>query len=372
MFVASTWGFAAWSQSRTPQDSSVGAMPVTVENAPPSVGTTEQYGPLGTVSMVYAGTKVESGLVGQVAQPWLAVAARTGTYRAIAAPDLPAPRPGAVALDPPGDRLAWATGDGVVVYDARTDSARNVPVENASRVGTFSPDGSLLTVHTDGLAVLDLESGELVAEAETSDPATVRHAAWRADGSAVDYVSGPDLVTVPVDGSDATTQPSPVDAGAPLAWAPSGEQLVALHDTEGVLGLVAARMGPDGDLAEAEKVPTPGISLDGLLGFSGDDTVAVSAYLIESGSVERILDVPLDGGTPVDVATLPSPGENWRSSATLAVSDQALRSGSTDFGSRVWPWSYRARLAACTLLGLFGLGMWLTRRRRTRRRARPR
>jgi hypothetical protein len=49
MFLASTWGFATWSQSRTPQASGVGALPMTVENAPPSVGTTEQYGPLGTV-----------------------------------------------------------------------------------------------------------------------------------------------------------------------------------------------------------------------------------------------------------------------------------------------------------------------------------
>jgi hypothetical protein len=322
--------------------------------------------------MVYAGTKVEIGLTGEVEHPWLAVAGRTGTYRAISAPDLPGAQPGAVALDPEGNRMAWATDDAVVVYDARTDRSRTVPVEGVSRVGTFSPDGSLLTVHTGALGVLDLESGDLVAEAEAADPAVVRHAAWRADGTAVDYVSGSDLVTLPADGSEATTQPSPVDAGVPLAWAPSGEQLVALQDDGGVLDLVAAPVGPDGDLGEAERIDTSGISLDGLLGFSGDDTVAVSAYLIESGNVERVLDVPLDGGTPVDVATLPSPGENWRSSATLAVSDRALRSGSTDYGTQVWPWSYRARLATCVLIGLFGLGMWLTRRRRTWRRARRR
>ncbi len=63
------------------------------------------------------------------------------------------------------------------------------------------------------------------------------------------------------------------------------------------------------------------------------------------------------------MTTLPAPGENWRGSGTLAASGDALRGGSADFGAHVWPWSYRARLAACVLVGLFGLGLWLTRRR---------
>ena len=65
-----------------------------------------------------------------------------------------------------------------------------------------------------------------------------QHAAWRADSSAVDYVVGEQLVTLPADGSDPTTQPSPIDEGAPMAWAPNGEQLVALQDdSKGVPGL---------------------------------------------------------------------------------------------------------------------------------------
>ena len=368
MYVASTWGYAAWSQSRTPRESGVGTMPLVVENAPPSVGTTGQYGPLGTVSMVFAGTDVEEGLVGQVEEPWLAIAAHTGDYRAISAPDLPGPQPGAVAINPDGDRLAWGSGDGVVVYDTTTDESRTVPVDGASRVGTYSPDGSLLTVYAGGLAVVDPATGDVVAEAPADAPDVVRDAAWRADGSAVDYVSGSDLVTLPADGGDPTTQPSPVDEGAPLAWSPNGEQLIALQEApDGNLGLVAAPAGRGSEVGEARPIDTTGVSLLGLLGFSGDDTVAVRAYLTESGPVERVLDVQLDGGSPVDVTTLPSQGENYRSSDTLAVSDRALRSGSDDFGNQVWPWSYRARLAACVIVGLFGLGLWLTRRRRTRR-----
>jgi hypothetical protein len=368
-YLASTWGLSALSRSSTPSDSGATALPSAVENAPPSLGTTEQYGPLGEVSMVYAGTDVEAGLLTEVEHPWVAVGARAGDYRAISAPDLPSVQPGAVALSQAGDRLAWATGEGVEVYDPETDTARAIPLDGASRVGSFSPDGSLLTVHAGGLVVLDLGSGDVVAEAAGTAPEVVRRAAWRADGSAVDYGQGQDLVTLPVDGGEPTSQPSPFAEASALAWAPTGEQLVALEGG-GVLTLRAAPADGDGRLGKPRTIDTSGISLDGLLGFSGDGTVAVRAYLLESGNIERILDVQLDGGAPVDVTTLPPPGENWRGSATLAVSGDALRSGSTDFDNEVWPWSYRARLGACVLVGLFGLGMWLTRRRRTWRRRR--
>ncbi len=368
-YLASTWGLAALSRSSTPSDTGASALPAAVENAPPSLGTTEQHGPLGEVSMVYAGTDVEAGLLSDVEHPWVAIGARSGEYRAISAPDLPSAQPGAVALSQGGDRLAWATGDGVEVYDPSTDSARLVPLDGASRVGTFSPDGSLLVVHAYGLAVLDLESGEVVAEAGGTDPEVVRRAAWRPDGSAVDYADGADLVTLPADGTEPSSQPSPFAEGSPLAWSPTGEQLVALEG-DGVLTLRAAPADGDGQLGKPQTVDTSGISLDGLLGFSGDGTVAVRAYLLESGNIERILDIQLDGGSPTDVTTLPPPGENWQGSETLAVSGDALRSGSTDFDNEIWPWSYRARLMACLLVGLFGLGLWLTRRRRSWRRRR--
>lgn len=371
-YLATTWGLAAVSQSRTTSGSGVSVLPSAVDNAPPSVGTTEQYGPLGAVSMVFAGTDVEAGLVSDVERPWVAIGGRNGRYRAITAPDLPSAEPGAVALSQGGDRLAWATGDGVQVYDAATDRARLVPLDGVSGVGAFSPDGSLLTVHAGGLALLDLTSGDVLAEADGTDPGVVRDAAWRADGSAVDYVQGGDLVTLPADGSRPTTRPSPFEEGAPLAWAPTGEQLVALQDEDGVLRLLAATADDDGTLGEARRVDTSGIALDGLLGFSGEETVAVSAYLLESGNIERILDVPLDGGSAVDVTTLPPEGENWQGSATLAVAGDALRSGSTELDTEVWPWSYRARLMACLLAGLFGLGLWVTRRQRSRRRLRRR
>lgn len=366
MYLAATRGIAALSHVWTSDDTRAGTLPIAVENAPPGIGTTDQHGPLGNVSMVFAGTEVEDGLVGDVERPWVAIGARTGEYRAIAAPDLPAARPHALAVSPEGDRLAWATGAGVQLYDTQEGRARLLPLAGAAWVGAFSPDGSLLTVHADGLRILDLASGEVVAEVDGTEPTAVRTAAWRPDGSAVDLVVGDDLVTVPADGSATSTQPSPFSVAAPLLWAPTGRQLVALQDAGGVPRLVAAIADAAGTVGQARTIDTSGIALAGLIGFTGEQTVAVRAYLLETGNIERILAVPLGGGAVDDITTLPPEGENWRGSSTLAVSSGALRAGATDFGNEVWPWSYRARLAACVLLGLFGLGLWATRTRRSR------
>ena len=123
-------------------------------------------------------------------------------------------------------------------------------------------------MHAGGLAVLDLASGDVVAEAAGTASEVVRRAAWRADGSAVDYAQGQDLVTLPVDGGEPTSQPSPFAEASALAWAPTGEQLVALEGG-GVLRLRAAPADSDGRLGTPKTIDTSGISLDGLLGFSG-------------------------------------------------------------------------------------------------------
>lgn len=273
-----------------------------------------------------------------------------------------------MAVTATGDRLAWATGDAVEIYDPATGGARELPLDGATRVGGFSADGSMLAVHADGLQVLDVASGEVVAAVEGSPRVATLLAAWRPDGSALDYVDGDDLVTVPVDGSRPTQQPTTLTSSASLAWAPDGESLVALQDVAGNTRLLRAPVTGSGRVGPPERIDTTGIALDRLLGFSGRETVAVSAFLLESGPVERVLDVSIDGGSPADITILPSQGDNWVSTRTLAVSADALRAGSTDFDNQLWPWSHRARLAGCILIGLFGLGLWLTRRPRAARR----
>lgn len=363
LYLASTWGWAALRGTASGESTGVGTLPAAVERPPSSVGTTEEYGPLGAVSLAFAGTDVRDGLLGELDPVWLAVSSRTGEYRALSVPDLPDPAPGAVAVSPAGDRLAWVGEEGLEVYDPLTDELDTLDVPGVSAVGSFSPDGSLLLVATDQLAAVDVGSGDVVTEV-AADPAAVRRAAWRPDGSAVDVVVGDDLVTTAVPGAEATRSPTDLPERAQLAWSPSGEQLVSLQPTSQANRLHVASVGPDGNPRGSVPVPTPGIALQRLVGFSGDDSVAVVALALESGAIERVLDVPLRGGSADDLTVLPDPGTNWAGSGTLGVATDTLTFGSTDFDEHIWPWSYQSRLVACILVGVFFLGLFVTRRPR--------
>ena len=367
LFVASTIGLAAWHVSQAAPQPGPGSLPSVVENAPSSVPTTDEYGPVGGVSLVFAGTEVHDGLTGRLEHPWIAVASHTGEYRAIDAPDLPSPGAAVMAASPDGNLLAWPTGDGLVVYDAVTGEARELAVDGVDHVGAFSPDSRLLLAHGEQLVVVDLGTGEVVAAADADDTVLGR-VAWRADSSAVDFVVGDELTTLSVPDGDVTTHPTEIPERASLAWSPNGQQLISLRQVGGAKRLFLSELANEGSLGEGEQVPTQGISLERLLGFSGERTVAVVAYMLESGSVERILDIRLDGRSPAGLTTLPPPGENWVDSRTLAVATDNLFAGSTDFGGQVWPWSHTARLVACSLFMFFLLGLYVTRRPRTARR----
>lgn len=367
LYLASTVGLAAWHASRAAPQPGPGALPTVVENAPASVPTTDEYGPVGGVSLVFAGTEVRDGLVGMVERPWIAVSARTGEYRAIAAPDLPAPGAAVMVASHDGNLLAWPSGDGVVIYDAVTGESREVAVEAATHVGGFSPDSRFLLVHGEQLQVIDVASGEVVNTADADDSVLGR-AAWRPDSRAVDFVVGAELRTFGVPEGDVASQPTDIPSGASIAWSQNGERLISLRQVGGAKRLFLSELGDDGTLADGVQVDTTGIALERLLGSSGEQTVAVVAYVLESGSIERILDVRLDGRSPADLTTLPSPGVNWVDTGTLAVATDNLVAGSTDYEGQVWPWSYTSRLVACTLFMLFLLGLYVTRRPRSSRR----
>lgn len=367
LYLASTMGVAAWHASQAAPLAGAGALPTVVKNAPPSVPTTEEYGPVGGVSLVFAGTEVLDGLLGTLERPWITVASHTGEYRAISAPDLPAPGPDVMTASHDGNLLAWATGDGIVLYDAVTGESRTLALDGVDHVGDFSPDSSMLLVQGQQLVIVDLASGDAVATAD-SDDSVLGLAAWRADSSAVDFVAGAELSTLGVDGGDVGTQPTDIPALAPLAWSPNGDRLASLRQVEGALRLFVSQLGEDGTLADGEQVPTDGVALDRLIGFSGERTIAVVAYLLESGSIERILDIPLDARSPSDLTMLPPPGENWVDTATLSIASDNLVAGSTEYPTQVWPWSYTSRLVSCSLFALFLLGLYVTRRPRASRR----
>jgi WD40 repeat protein len=362
MYLASTWGWAALRGSSAGTTGGVGTLPAVVERPPPSVSTTGDYGPAGSVSMVFAGTHVRDGLLGSLDPVWVTVSSQTGDYRALEVEDLPEPAAGAMSVSPAGDRLAWVGPSGVVVYDTVSDESVVHEVPDATAVGAFSPDGALLLTQADGLAVMDVATGDVVAEFD-AEPDAVRRTAWRPDGSAVDFVAGNELVTGSVPGSEVSSQPTDIPERSQIVWSGSGERLASLQPQGGGRRLYVAEVSGDG-LTTSRPVPTPQTSLQRLVGFSSDDNVTVIAYRLESGAVERMLDVPLGAGSVVDVTTLPDSGENWVGSRTLAIATDTLPFGSTDFDDRIWPWSYTSRLVMCIVAGVFFLGLFVTRRPR--------
>lgn len=365
LYLASTVGLSAWHRAQSDPGTGTGSFPMVVEHAPDSVATTRDYGPPGTVSMVFAGTHVREGLFGEIENPWITVSGDDGDYRALSLPGLPEAAPGAVAVTAAGDLLAWVGGSGVTFYDPVSGEPREVPVAGATAVGDFSPDGSRLLVYADGLDVVDVDSGEVVSELD-ADPQAIGRAVWRPDGSAVDLLSDGRLLTADVPGDSWATQPFELSDRAELAWSSSGDRLVAMQEVEGAQRLFLSELGRDGTLSPPHRVAdTEGVSMDRLIGFSGPRTVTVVAYFLESGNVQRVIDISLDSGAATDLATLPGKGENWAGTGTLAIATDTLAFGATDFGEHVWPWDYGARLVACVLVCLFGLGLWVTRRPRS-------
>jgi hypothetical protein len=365
LYLGSTYGVAAWHASRSSVESGVGALPTLIENSPDTVPTTDEYGPVGSVSVVFAGTDVRRGLLGSLEDPWIAMSAQSGEYRALIAPDLPAPAAGAVVSSPDGTLLAWAGGSGVVVYDTVTAESEDLPVADASAVGAFSPDGSqLLTYAGAAITVVDTAAGESLATVDAPAEALAR-AAWRPDGSAVDVVVGSELTTLEVASGEVSTQPTELPEAAALAWSPTGDRLVSLQEDSGALRLFLSEVADDGSVGAPTRIDTTGLAIDRLLAFSGERTVAVIALQLQSGSLEQIVDVPLDGRSATGLTGLPAPGENWVGTPTLAVASENLFAGSTEFDDPVWPWSYTSRLVGCSIFSLFLLGLYVTRRPRT-------
>lgn len=366
LYLGATAGVAAWHRQQQESASATGRgyLPGVIENAPSSLPTTDEYGPPGPVAVVYAGTEVEDGLRGSVDDPWITVSATTGDYRALTEPGLPDAGPGVVQVSPDGGLVAWAGDAGLTIYDTATGDVTRPDVGPVDAVGPFADDAGHLLVHADGAEVVDLGSGEVVAEAEAGAE-SVRGAAWRPNGAAVDLVTDAGHLVLGVDGTS-ETHATTIPVGAQLAWSPQGDRLVDLREVDGVFRLLVSEVRPDGTLGQERQLELPGVSLLHLFGFSGADTVAVDSYLLETGSVERVLDVPLGQTSPSDLMLLPPPGDNWVDANTLAVATDLLPVGSYEWESQVWPWSYTSRLAACSIVTFFLFGLWVTRRPRKR------
>lgn len=365
-YLASTVLFDAWVRSQEVSTSGRAHLPSVLYNAPESVATTDRRGPVGPVAAVFAGTRVLDGLVGEVDRPWIAVSSRTGDYRAVSGPDLPAPTPAGVVVSREGDLLAWA-GDGtVVVHDTHTGENRVLEAPGVTAVGAFAPDGQRLLVQAAELRVVDVATDEQVASLGEVPARAVAQAVWRPDGTAVSLVDGR-LVEIDVESGRRTPSDVAVSADAELAWSPSGKRLVSLQEMSGARRLQVWERRSDGSVDLVRSAPTEGISLARLLGFADEDTVAVVGLALETGGIQRLFKVAVDGSdTAVEIGQLPAAGDNWVGTETLEVATSALRGGTTRFAEPRWPWSHVAKLVSSLVLALFALGMFLTRRPRHR------
>lgn len=361
-YVASTTLLDGWLRSRSVPAAGRALLPAVMYNAPATVATTERRGPVGPVAAVFAGTRVLDGLVGELDDPWIAVSSRTGDYRALSGPDLPEPTRSGVAVSPDGSLVAWAGDDGVVVHDARSGENRVLPLPAATAVGAFAPDGRRLLVQASELRVVDVVTGREVASLGRVPARAVAHAAWRPDGTTVSLVDE-GLVGIDV-GSGRRTRPAgAVSPDAQLAWSPSGERLVTLQEISGVLRLEAWEHLPDGRVRPVGSVPAEGIAVAAMLGFTGEEEVAVAGRSLETGAITRLFEVAVDGSSnPAEIGQLPGTGANWVGEQTLEVATEALRGGTHTFAEPRWPWSHRAKLVASLVLAAFALGMYLTRR----------
>lgn len=371
-YLALTAGMRAVRSSAVDTATAPGTVPEFVYNAPQTVPTTADYGPVGRVSMVFAGTDVLTGLSGQLDNPWIAISSQTGDYRALSAPHLPEPASGAVAVSPDGATLAWGFGEGVVLYDPVEDEAREVVegVGGDPLVGPFSPDGRLLAVYDGSLRVLEVESGEVAATLSGVDEEAARQAVWTPDGAALSYVATGRLVTHAWQSDNRAATPAPVTAGATLAWQPSGEQLATMREGQGGRSVEVFDVAVDGRLRLARTVQPDGYAQHELLGFTSDTRVAVIALTLDSGAVGLVYRMStVDTSPPTQVTQLAGEGTNWSGQETLEVAAQPLAGGSAAFDEPSWPWSELSKIVGSILCAVFAFGLFLTRRtpRRVRR-----
>lgn len=363
-YLVSTLGVRAVRSSEVSRATGTGAVPELVYNAPDTVPTTADYGPVGPVSMVFAGTDVRTGLSGELDNPWIAISSQTGEYRALAAPHLPEPAPDAVALSPDGRALAWGYGEGVVIYDPVQDEAREVDsgLGDDPLVGRFSPDGRHLVVFDGSLRVVEVESGEVVATLTGIDEPAARQAVWTPDGTALSYAAAGQLVTREWQSDEMTAVPSPIAESATLAWQPAGEQLAAMREAQGVRFVEVFDVAADGRLTLARTLSPDGYAQQELVDFTSDTSVAFIGLTLTTGAIAMVYEMStVDASPPTQVVQLAGEGTNWTGFETLQVATQPLSEGSKAFPEPNWPWSDVSKLVASIVVALFALGLSATR-----------
>lgn len=361
-FLALTEGMRALGRSDVVPVSGPGNVPEFVYEPPRTVPTTADYGPVGPVAVVFAGTEVLTGLGGSLENPWIAVSSHNGDYRALSVPHSPEASSDAVAVSPDGRQLAWGYDGGVVLYDPVEDHAveHDGIVDGEPFVGPFSPDGSRLLAYDGSLLVLDAGSGEVVATVQGVGEAAAKQAVWTPDGAALTYVDDGRLVTHDWRADRRTDTATTIPADATIAWQPAGEQLAAMRDVRGVRTVEVFDVAADGALSLAGVVEKDGYAQQELLGFTGDARVTLTALTLETATIPLVFNMSTeDAFPPTRVMQLPGDVAD-----TVQLAADPLAAGSVAFDEPRWPASDLAKLVASIIVTVFVLGLYLTRRPR--------
>lgn len=370
VFLALTVGIQQLT-STTPDDFSdddKGYLPSFVHDPPRTVKTTDEYGPPGPVSMVFAGDVVDSGLTGTLGQPWIAVSSLTGDYRALVAPHLPEPHADAMAASPDGRLLAWAHEDGLVLYDAVRDDARELPLGAGApvHIGQFSPDSRRITAYGGGvLYVVGVQDGDVLGELPDVDDRSARQAVWTPDSTGLTYVADGRLVTRPWRGGPAEHAPTGIERAATLDWHPSGGRIAAVQTagTGNEIRLFDVRA--DGSLEPAGALSREAYSMQRMLGFSSETTVSAIGLGLGTGPLPQLYRMSTESPIATDVTQFPAED---RVLATLEVAAGPLQNGSSSFPEPDWPIRDLSKLVISVVAAVFVAGMAFTRRPRQQRR----
>lgn len=373
VFLASTVGLQAL-RSTGDRSEEPGSMPAMVYRAPDTVPTTDDYGPPGPVSVVFPGTDVRAGLTGKLAEPWIAISSRDGSYRALTAPHRPPARRDAVSVAPDGTMLAWAYDGGVVLVDTVTGTSRVVKgLAGTPYVGAFSPDGERLLVHDGAARVLGTADGDVLARLTGVRRDAASQAVWTPDGEALTYVDRRRLVRHSWSQDTREERPTRIATDATLAWSPSGELLAALRQTRRGRFVEVYDVAQRGAVVPTRRIERDQYSIQRLLGWTGEGGVAVTALQLESGPITSVYSMSVvDDRQPTSLTQLPTPGTNWVADEAFEVAAAPLVAGSEEFAEPQWPWSDLAKLVMSAVLAVFLLGLYLTRSPAARARWRAR
>lgn len=365
LYLASTAGLQALESTRPGEaPRTTGNVPDFIYDAPETVRTTEAYGPVGPVAVVYAGGEVRDGLLGWMENPWIAVSATNGDYRALSAPHRPEARAGAVRVSPDGLALAWSFAGGIVLYDPLKDTAREVTdgLGGDPFVGEFSPDGSLLLVHDSALRIVEVGSGRVVGTAVGVDRDTARRATWTSDGESLTYVADGGLVTHRWADDERTRVPTSIGTDAMIVWSPSGDRLAAMEEVRGVRHVEVYDVGRDGTLRHLATIEPDGHAQQDLLGFVTEESVAVTALTLQTATLPLVFEMSTAEDTPP--AELVQLQGSEQTVGTLQVARGPLAQGIASFPEPRWPASSLAKLVGSIVVAVFMLGLYVTRRPR--------